>query len=158
MTLSPLLLLIEDDESDLLFLKRAFQKIGLQVPFRIVETGRKAVDYLGGAGPYADRGQFPLPTHILMDLKLPEKSGLAILEWIRSQSGLIALHVSILTSSSENRDLHHAQELGAECYLVKPMSFAVLVELARTIECWVLTGQIPAASRWPTQKTSPVRP
>lgn len=152
--MSPVILVVEDDESDIIFLKRAFEKIKL--PYRVcyAETGRRAVDYLSGADAYADRSSCPVPTHVLMDLKLPEKSGLEVLEWMRSRPELQGIHVSILTSSSENRDLRRARELGAECYLVKPMSFAVLLDLARSIDAWVRTGQIPPSSQWPSEQAA----
>ena len=148
MTRTPVILLIEDDESDIIFLKRAFQKIGLPFAVHVAETGQKAIHYLSGAGGYADRNEFPLPTHVLMDLKLPERSGIEVLEWIRTEPALQDLKVAILTSSSESRDLKRARELGAECYLVKPMSFAVLLELTRSIEDWIRSGRCPSASQW----------
>jgi len=155
MTADRAILLVEDDESDIIFLKRAFEKVGLSYPLRVTETGKKAVDYLSGVGVYADRAAYPLPTHVLMDLKLPEKSGLEILEWIRSKPELQALQVTILTSSSEKRDLRRAKELGASCYLVKPMSFSVLLEMARSIVDWVGTGQLPAGCQWPPESLVP---
>ncbi len=147
MSTTPVILLVEDDESDVIFLKRSFQKIKLPYPVRVAETGQRAIRYLSGDGEFADRASFPLPTHILMDLKLPERSGIEVLEWIRTQPGLKDIKVAVLTSSSENRDLKRTRELGVECYLVKPMSFAVLIELARSIESWVRLGQCPTANR-----------
>lgn len=151
---APVILLVEDDESDVIFLKRAFQKTGIAHPLRVAEDGRKAISYLSGDGEYADRTRHPLPTHVLLDLKLPEKSGFEVLEWIRKTPTLGALHVSILTSSSEGRDLRRARDLGADCYLVKPMSFSVLQELARGIDEWVRTGRVPEANQWPLLKES----
>lgn len=151
MTSAPVILLVEDDESDIIFLKRAFEKVGFAYPLQVAETGKKAVDYLSGTGRFADRGAFPLPTHVLMDLKLPEKSGLEILEWIRTRPELQGLKVTILTSSSEKRDLRRAKELGAACYLVKPMSFSVLLELARGIVDWISTGRLPGGCQWPPE-------
>lgn len=150
-TPSSVILLVEDDEGDIIFLKRAFGRVGLQATLRVAQTGRMAVDYLAGAGDYADREAHPLPTHVLLDLKLPEKSGLEILEWMRSQPGLSHVRVSILTSSSESQDLRRARELGADCYLVKPMGFNILVELARSIDGWVRTGHIPEECCWPKE-------
>src|SRR5882672_4943536 len=141
MTPDPVLLLVEDDESDVLFLKRAFQKAGATFRLQVAQTGRDAIAYLAGEGAYADRSAFPAPTHVLLDLNLPEKPGLEVLEWIRSVPALSGIHVSILTSSRESRDLRRGRELGAECYLVKPMSFAVLLDLARSLNEWIRTGQ-----------------
>src|SRR5690349_6538862 len=76
--------------------------------------------YFAGTGRYADRDEYPLPFLTLLDLKLPLKDGLEILEWLRQQPELEALRVGILTSSSEPRDLEKARRLGALFYLVKP--------------------------------------
>ena len=135
--MSPRLLVVEDDGSDVVFLKRAFQKIGFEHPVDVAGTGSEAITRLA-----VDGGQ-PAPTHVLLDLKLPEKSGFEVLEWIRSQAGLSGLHVAILTSSSESNDLRRAHELQAECYLVKPIAFNVLVDLVRSIDRWIRSGEIP---------------
>lgn len=81
-------LLIEDDDSDVIFLKRAFVKAGLPHRLQVAEDGRRAIDYLSGAGRYADREKHPIPTHVLLDLKLPEKTGFEVLEWIRNEPSL----------------------------------------------------------------------
>ena len=142
------ILLVEDDESDVIFLKRAFRKVGSSAQLQFVGNGVRAIEYLSGAGCYADRTTYPQPTHLLLDLKLPVKSGFEVLEWIRSRPDLGDLRVCILTSSSENRDLRRAKELGADCYLVKPMSFVALLEVAKSIDEWIRSGRIPSASLW----------
>lgn len=141
-------LLVEDDESDILFLKRAFLKTGMPHPLHVVQDGLAAIDYLSGASPYSDRSRHPLPTQVLLDLKLPEKSGFEVLEWIRGEKALRDLPVAILTSSRESSDIRRAKELGATCYLVKPMGFTQLLEVARTIGEWIRSGKVPVAG-WP---------
>jgi CheY-like chemotaxis protein len=148
MTGSRCVLLVEDDDSDVIFLKRAFVKAGLPHRLQVVEDGGRAVGYLAGTGPYADREKYPMPTHVLLDLKLPEKTGFEVLEWIRAQPSLQALPVAILTSSSEGSDIRRAKELRADCYLVKPMSFNGLLELTKSIDEWIRTSRCPAASQW----------
>lgn len=145
------LLLIEDDESDVIFLKRAFRKAGVTLELQAVDDGMKAIEFMSGEGCYADRTRYPLPTHLLLDLKLPVKPGFEVLEWVRSRPDLQDLRVCILTSSSEDRDLRRAKELRANCYLVKPISFAALVELANSIDEWIRTDRIPSACKWPEE-------
>jgi len=142
---TPHILLVEDDESDVTFLKRALAKVEMTFPLDVVGNGRLAMDYLAGSGRFVDRATYPSPTHVLLDLKLPEKSGFEVLEWIRGVPALKELRVAILTSSGEGPDLQRAKELSVDCYLVKPMSFALLVEVARGIDLWIRTGQIPGA-------------
>lgn len=138
-----MILLIEDDPTDVLFLRRAFKTLEVNRPMHVVDNGRAAIDYLQGGGPR--------PTHVLLDLKLPEKSGFEVLEWIRERPELRDLPVAILTSSSEGSDIRRAKDLKADGYFVKPMSFASLLEVAKTIEHWLRTGQAPAISA-PTRR------
>ena len=140
--MSPRILLVEDDGTDVVFLKRAFLKVGIDIPLDVADTGVAAIHHLSDA-------RRPLPTHVLLDLKLPEKSGFEVLQWIREQERLSGLHVAILTSSNEASDIRRALELRAECYVVKPMSFTLLLDVARSIDRWVRTGVIPPAAALP---------
>src|SRR5687767_13747283 len=92
------LMLVEDSEDDIFFMKRAMKGAGITNPLQVMEDGQSTIDYLKGAGQYADREQFPLPSLILLDLKLPMKGGLEVLQWIREQSALETLVVIVMTS------------------------------------------------------------
>jgi CheY-like chemotaxis protein len=137
----PFLLVIEDDPADVLFLRRAFKTLGAERPLHVAENGREAIAYLEGRSPFDRRRA---PTHVILDLKLPEKSGFEVLEWIRQRRDLRELPVAILTSSNESSDIRRARELKADGYFVKPMSFAALVEIVKAIDHWVRTGQAPS--------------
>ncbi len=115
-----LILLVEDNEDDVFFMRRALQKAGVELPLQIVMDGQQALDYLAGKDAYGDRGRFPIPNLIFLDLKLPYVHGFGVLSWLRSQTSLQDLPVVVLTSSPEDRDRQKAQELGAKAYLVKP--------------------------------------
>jgi len=137
----PVLLLVEDDENDRIFFERAVRKTGFGWKVATAATGREAVDWLSGAGKYSDRAVHPTPTHVLLDLKLPEISGLEVLEWIRSQPSLERLPVIVLSSSREPSDLDRAKGLGIDGYEVKPVEFSALVATVRTIaRRWSLDG------------------
>lgn len=69
-------LLVEDDSNDVLLLQRAFRRAGLMHSLQVVTDGDQAVAYLSGEGQFADRTKHPLPSLILLDLKLPRRSGL----------------------------------------------------------------------------------
>jgi CheY-like chemotaxis protein len=135
---------VEDDPNDILLVQRAFRKANLTVTLASVQDGDRAVAYLSGAEAYGDRENFPLPVLILLDLKIPRKSGFEVLAWIRSHPELKRLPVTILTSSKHDRDVTQAYELGANSYLVKPVGFDALVEMARMIGAyWLLLNERP---------------
>jgi CheY-like chemotaxis protein len=140
-TTTPVVLLVEDDENDRLFFERAVRKSGYAWKVSSAETGREAVDYLSGAGKFADRSAWPAPSHVLLDLKLPELSGLEVLEWIRAHPTLRALPVIVLSSSREPSDIERAKALGVDAYEVKPVEFRALVSTVRSIaERWHIAG------------------
>lgn len=136
-------LLVEDDANDILLMQRAFDKAQLAGPLH-VSDGDEAVAYLAGEGSYADRARYPLPVLILLDLKLPRKSGLEVLDWLRRQPGLKRVPVVVLTSSEERKDVNQAYDLGANSYLTKPVAFQELLELVRRLDVyWLLTNEQP---------------
>lgn len=142
-----ILLLIEDDPNDILLIQRAFAKACLVNPLKIVRDGEEAVNYLAGIGAFADRTRFPLPSLILLDLKLPRKSGLEVLQWLRQQPVLKQTPVIVLTSSKETYDVNRAYELGANSYLVKPVGFEGLLELVKSIGMyWMILNKTPEVS------------
>ena len=110
------ILLAEDDPNDVLLIERAFQRTHVANSLQVVRDGEEALAYLSGQGPFADRERHPLPVLLLMDLKMPRKSGLEVLEWVRQQPGLKRLPIVVLTSSNQGPDINRAYELGANSY------------------------------------------
>ncbi len=83
------ILLAEDDPNDVILFQRAMERASLSVDsLKVVRDGEKAISYLSGQGLYADRDLYPLPTLLLLDLKMPRKSGPEVLSWIRKQPQL----------------------------------------------------------------------
>ena len=141
------ILIVEDNGDDVLLMRRAFRKLGITSPLHVVSDGDAAVAYLGATGPYADRQTHPLPALVLLDLKLPKRSGLEVLEWLRAQPGIGRLPVVVLTSSRESTDVNRAYELGANSYLVKPVDFEGLQTMAQTLNLyWLELNQGPGIS------------
>jgi len=129
----PTLLLIEDNEDDVFLLRRALRETS-GFNLQIAEDGQQAIDYLSGVGRYADRRQFPLPTLMLLDLKLPYIPGFQVLTWIRSHPEFKNLPVIMLTSSPEDRDREKAAELGALGYFVKPPSRDLALQVTQVLQ------------------------
>jgi len=113
------ILIADDDENDVFFLKRLLGKTG-DYRLQIVHDGCQAIHYLAGEGEFADRKQFPAPCCVILDLKLPNKDGLEILEWMQSHDeykGVPALVCSGLECSTH---IERARELGAFSFSAKP--------------------------------------
>jgi CheY-like chemotaxis protein len=132
------LLLVEDNEDDAFFLRRALKHAGISPEPIHVTDGRAAVAYLAGEGAYADRNAHPLPAIIFLDLNLPYFTGLQVLEWIRGRPEFARIVVIALTSSSETVDLRRAYELGANSYVVKPASADELLGMTKAFRGWWL--------------------
>ena len=138
------ILLAEDDPNDVLLIQRAFQRTHVANPVQVVRDGEEVLAYLSGQGPFADRERHPLPVLMLMDLKMPRKSGLEVLEWVRKQPGLKRLPIIVLTSSNQSPDINRAYELGANSYLVKPAGFDSLLELVKNLDMyWLILNEKP---------------
>lgn len=141
------ILIVEDDANDVLLIQRAFAKARILNPLQTVGNGDDAVAYLVGEGPFGDRQRHPFPVLVLLDLKLPRRTGLEVLEWIRAQPGLKRLPVVVLTSSKEATDVNRAYDLGANSYLVKPVGFDSLLDLVKSLEVyWLILNQKPDVS------------
>ncbi|MEO0409044.1 MAG: response regulator [Cyanobacteria bacterium P01_A01_bin.135] len=138
------ILLVEDDPNDVLFIQRAFRQVDAGIPVQVVSDGDAAVDYLAGQGKFADRSVYPLPVLILLDLKLPRRSGAEVLDWMRQQPVIKRIPVVILTSSRENIDINRTYDLGINSYLVKPVNFNALADMIRALEgYWLKFNEYP---------------
>jgi len=133
LTASPILL-VEDNVDDVLLIKRAFEQARIEIPVFVVADGEEAIAYLSGRGKFADREKHPVPGLVLLDLKLPQIPGLQVLAWLRKQPALGRMLVIVLTSSQESIDINRAYDLGANSYLVKPVSFQALTDLIKSVD------------------------
>jgi two-component system response regulator len=115
-------------------------------PIQVATDGRQAIDYVQGAGKFADREKFPLPCLVLLDLKLPYVMGLDVLKWIRQQPG-VPLVVVMLTASGEDADIASAYRLGANAFLTKPSTATKFVDMAKAIkDFWLTHNTLPEES------------
>ena len=139
-----LVLLVEDNATDVLLIKRAFDQAKMANPIHVISDGDTAVAYLNGDGVYADRSTHPLPILILLDLKLPRRSGLEVLEWIKQQEALRRIPVVMLTSSEQPRDVDAAYDSGANSYLVKPVEYDSLFKMLKAVNLyWMMLNERP---------------
>src|SRR5256885_7828807 len=117
------ILLVEDREEDEFLTRRALEQAKVRNPMYVVNSGQEAICYLEGRGKFGNRVEFPVPDLMLLDINMPNGDGFAVLRWVRSHPGLKALRVVMLTTSDESEDVDQAYLLGANSYIVKPMSF-----------------------------------
>ena len=129
---------VEDNADDVMLTAMAFRKAGVAVQIDVATDGDQAIAALQPRSPNS------LPACVLLDIKLPSKSGLEVLSWIRTQPRIKRLPVVMLTSSLLPKDINDAYDLGANSYLVKPSNLETLVSLAQTIaQYWLHTNTQP---------------
>jgi CheY-like chemotaxis protein len=137
------ILLIEDEDSDVLFMQIAMEGAGVKNPLCLARDGRQAIAYFKGEGEYADRQPYPLPGLVLLDLRLPYVPGLDILKWLRQQPAFTRTTVLVLSSSDQDADVEAAYRLGANGYLVKPPLVSELERIVRLIKKYWLDAEAP---------------
>jgi CheY-like chemotaxis protein len=114
---------VADDDTDFSYLIRyAIRKAGIRASVRFVQDGQAAIDYLEGNGEYARRDVFPLPHFAIIDIRMPCKTGLQVLEWIRTSVMFRALPVMMISLDDIPDDRKRAKELAAEAYVIKRSS------------------------------------
>ncbi|SRR6266404_3247719 len=142
------ILLAEDNETDIILTRKAFAKAKLLNPLHVVRDGVEVIAYLKGEAQYSNRAEYPLPDLLLLDLKMPHKNGLEVLEWIRQQPTLRGLRVVVLTCSDQARDVNMAYQLGANSFLVKPVDFEQFVRVSEVLKgYWLWIAETPEISR-----------
>jgi CheY-like chemotaxis protein len=113
------ILIAEDSDDEVFLLKRVFAKTCLPWKLHVVPNGQEAIDYLSRKPPYNDDAVFPLPSVVILDLKMPVMGGFEVLDWLNLQPVLNELPVIIHTSSDQESDRARAMALGASAYFVK---------------------------------------
>lgn len=130
------ILMVEDNPGDVRLTIEALKDAKVFNHLHVVEDGIEALDFLYRKEPY---GQAPRPDLILLDLNLPRKNGREVLADIKADPSLSAIPVVILTTSQAEEDIVRAYTLHANCYITKPVGFAQLTDIVRTIEKFWLT-------------------
>jgi CheY-like chemotaxis protein len=134
MPTEPIILLVEDDINDALLAKRALKQAGVTSRIAEISDGEEAITYLAGNTPFHDRTKYPLPSLILLDLKMPKLNGFEVLSWLQSRPELAKIPVVVLTGSMLPEDRNQARQLGAVGYEVKPVEFEQIVAIAQNLK------------------------
>lgn len=139
------LLLVEDSALDAELTIRALKAGGLANKLHWVKDGQEALDFLFRRGQYAGRDE-AVPRLVFLDLKMPRVDGIEVLKAIKADERTRRIPVVVMTSSQEEKDVAQSYDLGVNSYVVKPVDFNALIELARQAGYYWL-----AINRTPTQ-------
>ena len=145
---SPPVLVAEDEPTDALILRMAFEQAGIPCSIVVVSDGKEAVDYLCGQHPYTDRSVHPLPALLLLDLKMPRMTGFDVLAWLASRPDFRHLPAIIFSSSADDEDVSRARQMGARDYFVKPHSVSDYVKIVKAIH----TRWLSTTPDWPASE------
>ena len=141
-----IILLADNNEEDVARLKRAFLRIGVNAPVHACTDGQDVLNYLQGAGRYADRSKFPFPRVLITEINLPSRTGFDILTWLQEHPQCNVIPTIVLTTSADRPDVTRAYQLGANCYLKKPgdiEQLSNLVQLAGKFWSHALLPPVP---------------
>jgi two-component system response regulator len=138
------ILLAEDNPRDAEMTMRAQRKINFATHMHWVRDGEEAMEFLLGEGKYAGRNVANGPRLILLDIKMPKVDGIEVLRRVKAHAELKTIPVVVMTSSSEERDVVEAYDLGVNSYIVKPVQFPAFMETVANVGLyWVLTNRVP---------------
>lgn len=141
------ILMADDDPDDRLLVEDAFTEIRLDNPLDFVENGVELMDYLHRRGAYSHLAGAPLPGLILLDLNMPRKDGREALNEIKQDEALRKIPIVILTTSKADEDLLASYNLGANSFIVKPVTFDKLVEVIRVVtDYWLRIVTLPTST------------
>lgn len=138
------ILMADDDADDRLMTREAFEESRLANDLRFVENGVELMDYLKRRGAYADPASSPRPGLILLDLNMPKKDGREALQEIKADPKLRNIRVVVMTTSKAEEDIFRTYDLGASSYVTKPVTFANLVDVIKTLgKYWLEIVELP---------------
>jgi two-component system response regulator len=134
----------DDDADDRQMTKEAFEESHLNNDLRFVEDGVELLDYLKRRGKYINPFSAPRPGLILLDLNMPKKDGREALREIKADPRLKSIRVVVLTTSKAEEDIFRTYDLSAASYITKPVTFAALIEVVRTLgKYWLEIVELP---------------
>ncbi|MCG2824607.1 MAG: response regulator [Desulfurivibrionaceae bacterium] len=139
------ILLVEDDPGDVELTKEGLQDAKMLVNLHVVDDGEKALKFLRKEEPYTNAAR---PDIILLDLNMPRKSGQEVLGEIKGDPSLRSIPVVILTTSGAESDIATCYDLGANCYITKPISFEAFAKVVAMIEeFWFTIVRMPSKEK-----------
>jgi CheY-like chemotaxis protein len=137
-----MVLIVDDSDSDIFFLLRAFANSGVKNPIQVVRTGADAMAYLQGDGKFSDRVKFPFPCMVILDVHMPHPNGLEILRWKKNRPEFKKVLFVALSNFDNTKSVSDAYEAGAGTFLSKPLQAEDLRNLLLSFDdYWVRKDQ-----------------
>lgn len=135
------ILLVEDNEGDIFLTKEAIEESKIFNTISVIKDGSEVMSYLMKKGNHT---KAQTPDLILLDLNLPKRNGLEVLQQVKSHSDLKAIPVIMLTSSSSEKDVMDSYKLYANCFITKPIDAESFLNVLRSIEnFWISIVKLP---------------
>ncbi|BAZ14799.1 response regulator receiver domain protein [Calothrix sp. NIES-4071] len=134
------ILLVEDDEVDVMNVRRAFKKANIRNPIFTASNGYEALEVLRGT---SDTKMPPERRLVLLDLNMPKMGGIEFLHSLRSDPQLRATPVVVMTTSNQDKDRVEAYDLNIAGYLLKPVTFASFIQLMATLNSYWMLCEMP---------------
>lgn len=135
------ILLVEDNDGDIFLITEALGNAKIINKLNVVKDGKKALEYLEKKPPFAS---VILPDLILLDINLPKRNGLEVLQMIKENEALKTIPVIILTTSSSQKDVMASYANHANCFITKPVDAEQFLSVVATIEnFWVTIVTLP---------------
>lgn len=116
------ILIVDDNPNDASLLESSVQQLKLQNPLHVVSDGAEAIAYIKGDGCYSDRGLYPEPLLLFLDLKMPSVDGFDVLDWLKKHPQYSTFPVVVMSALGEVKQLSRVYHLGAKSYLTKPIN------------------------------------
>lgn len=139
------ILLVEDNAADILLTEEVLKDSKLRLKLNVVRDGVEAITYLRREGKYANANK---PDLILLDLNLPRKDGREVLKEVKTDDNLKSIPIVVLTTSDTDEDILNSYNLGANCYISKPLSLEEFAQIMKFIEdFWFLIVKLPHRNR-----------
>jgi CheY-like chemotaxis protein len=149
------ILIVEDDLNDQALIKAGFRAIGVEDKVLMASDGLEAIAYMKGEGKFSDRKEYPYPTIIMTDLKMPEGDGFAVLEYLKSTPDFAIIPTTVFSSSEDLDDIKRSYSLGASSYHLKPQTPEKLRTQLKILYDYWRTAEVPqidiSGKQLPTQ-------
>jgi chemotaxis family two-component system response regulator Rcp1 len=135
------ILLVEDNPDDVLLTAEVLRETRIPSDLHVAMDGEEAMDFFHRRDPFADA---PVPDLVLLDLNLPKKDGRQVLVELKADPRLRRIPVIVLTTSAAERDVLHAYDTHVNAYVRKPVGYAALLDVVRSIQAfWIGSALLP---------------